>query len=534
MRQVQMQGREAFFPDQSHLAKTLEAKPRQQQQQPTQPPNNNTHKAKEAHGDQEAKDQEDQKKNVHEQSQVTLGENGKANGHASATYTLEEVQRHSVPGSYWTAIGDKVYDITSWVETGKHPGGDLILQGVGRDATVLFETSHPLYVREKILHKYCIGTLKRPDSVFKYEWESTFYRTMKARVEEHFKKNKISFQDAPLMWLQGLHTIFFFFLFWYLAFIQGSLLACIPCGWFYSQFGISIMHDGNHGAYSKNNRICRIAGMFMDFMGASSLVWKHEHNIGHHQFTNSSQDPDSTTGFPMIRYNPVQPWKWYHAYQHFYAWLLYPFICYKWYLSDIIFILTGQYRGVPMYKPSKSEFVMLCITKISVPIFVASFPLYLHGFFYTLALINVTFMFASYCFALQFIVTHLADDVIFPEEFKNETDWAKCQVLSSSNYSSGNALTTWLSGGLNYQIEHHLFPTISHVHLPRVAPIVRQTCEDFGVPYFVHDCFWTALVHHYAHIKRMAQPPHIAKPFHHPLLHPVDGDAQLSSSKKSQ
>jgi fatty acid desaturase len=433
------------------------------------------------------------------------------------TYTLEEVEIHSKPGDYWTVIGENVYDITQWVEGGKHPGGDLILQGVGRDASVLFETSHPLYVKEKILKKYYVGKVKRPESAFKYQWDSAFYRTLKERVETYFKDNKLSYQDAPLLWIQGLHTIFFFFLFWYFAFVQGNLLACIPCGWFYSQFGISIMHDGNHGAYSKSRLVCRIAGLVMDFMGASSLVWKHEHNIGHHQFTNSAQDPDSTTAFPILRYNPSQPWKPHHAYQHYYVWLLYPFICVKWYLSDITFVLQGTYRGIPMYTPSRAELVLLCVTKITAPLFFMGVPWYYHGFLNMLLLLNLCLMTASYCFALQFVVTHLADDVIFPEEYQLEPDWAKCQVMSSSNYSSGSALVTWLSGGLNYQIEHHLFPTISHVHLPRIAPIVKKTCEEFGVPYFVHDCFWTALTHHYAHLKRMAQPPAKAVPYHYPL-----------------
>lgn len=91
----------------------------------------------------------------------------------------------------------------------------------------------------------------------------------------------------------------------------------------------------------------------MDLMGSSSLVWKHEHNIGHHQYTNTSQDPDATTAFPMLRYHPSQPWRSYHRYQHYYVWLLYPFIVYKWYLSDIMFVIKKQYRCLqPSLLPS--------------------------------------------------------------------------------------------------------------------------------------------------------------------------------------
>lgn len=135
-------------------------------------------------------------------------------------------------------------------------------------------------------------------------------------------------------------------------------------GWFYSQFGITIMHDGTHGSFAKNPTVCKLASLVhfsslpasggkvnsflfrqvMDLIGSSSLVWKHEHNIGHHQYTNTSKDPDATTAFPLLRYHPCQPWRSYHQFQHYYVWLLYPFIVYKWYLSDIVFIVNGQYR----------------------------------------------------------------------------------------------------------------------------------------------------------------------------------------------
>jgi linoleoyl-CoA desaturase len=90
----------------------------------------------------------------------------------------------------------------------------------------------------------------------------------------------------------------------------------------------------------------------MDVMGSSSLVWKHEHNIGHHQYTNTTQDPDATTAYPLVRYHPSQPWHGYHRYQHLYVWLLYPFVVYKWYLSDILFVIKGQYRCVVTTPPS--------------------------------------------------------------------------------------------------------------------------------------------------------------------------------------
>ncbi|KAL6067105.1 Acyl-CoA desaturase [Balamuthia mandrillaris] len=482
--------------------------------------------------------------------------------------TEEELARHNSPGDYWLSVGLKVYNVSSFVE--RHPGGDLILQGVGKDVTVLFETSHGRWVRDKVLPKFYIGRLvsssdqacsssmgvvvgerkqskgegeeeeqtmrkrttttktnekndpqlSRPEdattqqkkenhnnSPFVYSKTSPFYDELRDRVEAHLKQKGLSRQDAPQLYLQTFLTLAFFLYFYWETMVQGHVWSAIPCGWFFSQLGIIIMHDGNHGAFSKRAWLSKVAGCMMDVMGASSLVWKHEHNIGHHQFTNSTQDPDSTTAFPLIRYNPGQAWRPYHRLQHLYVWLLYPWVCFKWYVSDVGYVLRGHYRGMPMYNPPTWELWLLALTKVAQPCWLFLVAVYWHGFVHGLLLLCLVVCTAGYCFSLQFVVTHLAEDVIFPEQYNRENDWAKCQIMTSSNYSYGSALATWLSGGLNYQIEHHLFPTLAHVNLPHIAPIVRGMCEEQGVPYFVHPDFFAALLSHYAHVKRMGQPP---------------------------
>jgi len=256
-----------------------------------------------------------------------------------------------------------------------------------------------------------------------------------------------------------------------------------------------------------------LAGITMDLIGASSYIWKHEHNIAHHQFTNTIADPDATAGAPFIRFHPTQKWNKLHRLQHFYTWVAYTSVTIKWYFSDIIYALTGTYRHVPMYSPSLSEIIMMLLTKINIMYWILILPILKHGAFYGSVLPLVGMACISVFFALQFAPTHIADDVIFPEEYKTEKDWAKLQVMSTSNYSMGSFLATWFSAGLNYQIEHHLFPTMAHTQLPEIAPIVRETCKEFNVPYFAHANYWEALKHHYNHLKRMSVPPSEAKPF---------------------
>jgi len=188
-------------------------------------------------------------------------------------------------------------------------------------------------------------------------------------------------------------------------------------------------------------------------------------------------------------------------------------------VSDVIYAYKGYYRNMKLYKPSKGELWLLLLSKGGAVIWGFIIPSYFNGLLYGgFVLPGTALCITGYCFAMQFVVTHLADDVVFPEEYTQERDWAKCQVLTTANYSVGSKLATWLSGGLNYQIEHHLFPTIAHVYLPEIAPIVQQTCKEYNVPYFAHKTYWEALGHHYQHLKRMSVPPDQATPLDYKSL----------------
>jgi len=279
------------------------------------------------------------------------------------------------------------------------------------------------------------------------------------------------------------------------------------------------MHDGNHGAFSSIPLINALAGSVMDVLGGSSLVWKHQHNIGHHQFTNSVvDDPDCSTGWPILRFNNTQRWVWWHQFQHIYMWVLYGVHSYKWYFMDMLNVYEGRYRQVSMYPPRKWEVAVTILGKFFVFNLQFMLPLLYHvytsGFIFGPIRWFVTFIMivttTSYCFSFQFVINHLVDDCHFPElvEKKKTADWAQLQVMTSANYYPGSRLWTFISGGLNHQVEHHLFPTYSHCHYPKIiAPIVQQTCKEFDVPYVSYPTWWNAITHHYYHMKKMGHSP---------------------------
>jgi len=425
-------------------------------------------------------------------------------------YSWEEIGKHRASSDLWLVVKGKVYDVTSWVPN--HPGGKLILNGGGREATALFLSYHPLHV-EPLLNKYYIGEVDNYQPY--YRWDLDFYPVLKKRVEACVKENNLN-TSSKLMYFKTFLIIMCWMISFYFGFIKGYFLAAIALGFFHSHFGINVAHDGNHGAYSKSKIINEIASRAMDLMGASSVVWIHQHNVGHHPNSNrqgdscttecDQDDPDTRSGSPIVRMASAQPLLWYHQYQHFYIWLLFCFVTTKWYVNDIRSFSRGKYINIDFFKLPLSEYLFLGFAKFVYAMYVFVVPLYLHSIFRALILISLFKATMSYMFVLMFSVNHLTNESTFPDEKVTNRDWATLQVLTSSNFSVGSEFWTWMSGGLNYQIEHHLFPYLCHVYLPQISPIVQQTCKEYNVPYKAFPSFWDAFVSFSQYLKDLGTP----------------------------
>jgi linoleoyl-CoA desaturase len=114
---------------------------------------------------------------------------------------------------------------------------------------------------------------------------------------------------------------------------------------------------------------------------------------------------------------------------------------------------------------------------------------------------------AGILLSLVFQVAHCVEEVAFPlpdaGTGRIEHGWALHQAEASANFARGSRLITWLVGGLNFQIEHHLFPRISHVNYPALSTLVEETCREFGVRYTAFTSFRAGLVSHYRWLRRM-------------------------------
>jgi len=443
-------------------------------------------------------------------------------------YNWKEIETHNSAVDCWLVIHGKVYDVTSWIPS--HPGGNIILNGAGRECTALFYSYHPLKVRN-LLDPYLIGEVSNYSSF--YSWnQSDFYPTLKRRVESYLESKRLNRGESWMMYAKLLSIVLGWMLLFYFSIIRGSIIAAIVFGFVHSHFGISIGHDGCHGSFSRSKYVNTLACFMTDLMGGSSIVWMIQHNIGHHPNSNlqgntiahdqnsnrkpttiehetfdDQFDPDVRSGFPVLRLNVNQPWHSYHRFQHIYVWFLFSIVGLRWYFNDIFAIQKRQYGQLRFFELTTRDLIYFSSMKFLFFLYGFVIPIVLHGFLRGLLIIIVYSSVTSYSFCLLFATNHLTNDVHYPNEKTTIRDWATLQVMTSCNYATDSFLANLFSASLNLQIEHHLFPYLPHVYLSSISSIVRATCEEYHIPYQCYSSYIAALSSYYKHLKIVGEGP---------------------------
>ncbi len=295
---------------------------------------------------------------------------------------------------------------------------------------------------------------------------------------------------------------------WILTVIMGISVAGI---------GMSIMHDACHGAYSSNKRINTVLSYLMNFIGGNRFNWIAQHNINHHTYTNIyGKDGDLDTG-NIIRLSPYAEWSWYHRFQHIYTWFLYFLGTLTWVTYKDFKEFKGLYKDVKGSKKRSmaTELTILIGSKILyytymivIPILVTDIPWY----YILIGFITIQ-MVAGFILTVTFQLAHVVevtDHEPLPGEEKMENTWIVHQIRTTANFAPGNKVLNWYLGGLNFQVEHHLFPHICHVHYHKLSEIVKNTVEDFGLCYNVFPTMQKAIISHYKTLKKFSQKNSIA------------------------
>jgi len=267
--------------------------------------------------------------------------------------------------------------------------------------------------------------------------------------------------------------------------------------------GMGVMHDAIHGSFSKNPAVNKIMGYSMNLIGGNAKVWKLQHNVLHHTFTNiEASDDDIHTPF-FLRFSPHAKLYWVHKFQFLYVWIFYCFSTIAW-ITAKDFVKLSRYKKLGLIKGS-SKFRAEIIKIAAWKLIYYSFSLVLPLIMVPMApwVIIVAFLMMHFItgllISLVFQTAHVMPSTDFPLPDKNgyiANNWTIHQLVTTTNYSPKNNFLFWVVGGLNYQVEHHLFPNICHIHYKKISGIVEKTAEEYGVPYLTKKSFGSAIWDH--------------------------------------
>nr|WKN35418.1 acyl-CoA desaturase [Tunicatimonas sp. TK19036] len=349
---------------------------------------------------------------------------------------------------------------------------------------------------------------------------SDFFPVLRKKVNQYFKENDITRFGTGEMVLKSIILISTY-LGAYLAIL---LLPVNP--WFLlpltvlmgvamAGIGMSVMHDALHGSYSKSPSVNRWVGYITYFIGANPFVWKVQHNVFHHTYTNiHGLDEDIKTKV-VIRLSRYAPLQWIHRYQHVYSFFLYGFNTLFFTVSDLVKLLN--YHRTGMIRRQKStlriELTKLLLTKGVYLFFLIVLPVMITPLLWWQVLIGVFALHvtAGYIVTLIFQMAHIVEGVEQPlpnAEGNIENAWAIHQLQTTANFARDNRFLNWYIGGLNFQIEHHLFPNICHVHYRRIAHLVEQTAKEFHLQYQVMPTFAQGIHSHIQMLKSLGHTHH--------------------------
>jgi linoleoyl-CoA desaturase len=270
--------------------------------------------------------------------------------------------------------------------------------------------------------------------------------------------------------------------------------------------GFNLPHEAGHEAYSSRRFINSLVATTLDLIGGSSYCWKWKHNFIHHTYTNISGADDDIDIRPLLHLTPGQPRRWLHRYQHLYVWLLYCLLPLRWYFyADFAVIYHGEIGGHKIPRPRGWDLLILLGGKALFFYLAFVLPLTAHGFWAVVIFYLLASFTSGLLLSVLILISHCVQEAKFPTPLSGtnrmETEWAVHQVETTVGYARGNRLLTWYLGGLNFPIEHHLFPQICHVHYPALAGIVESVCAEYDVKYFAHNTLLSALVSHYRFLR---------------------------------
>jgi linoleoyl-CoA desaturase len=356
----------------------------------------------------------------------------------------------------------------------------------------------------------------RIDRRLTFSSNSDFQVEVRRRVDEFFRSTALRRRDCLQMYVKtaillacfaaSYVLLVFFAHTWWQALPLAVLLGLAT-----ASIGFNVQHDGGHHAYSDYAWVNQMMAMTLDVMGGSSYHWHWKHGIVHHTYVNiTGQDSDIDLG-GLGRLTPHQRRFVFHRWQHWYLWPLYGLIAIKWhFVSDFRDVITGRIDEHRFPRPKGLDLVVFLAGKAIFFALAFGIPLLVHPVWVVGLFYGVVAVVLGMALSVVFQLAHCVEQATFPLPRKDtgriDTAWAIHQVETSVDFARRSRVAAWLLGGLNFQIEHHLFPRICHVNYPAISKLVEETCRKYGVKYNEHESVWAGVVSHFRWLQRMGMP----------------------------
>jgi linoleoyl-CoA desaturase len=344
-----------------------------------------------------------------------------------------------------------------------------------------------------------------------------FYTSLKASVDKYFtstgkkRTGNIELYTKSIVLIGGAIGLYVLLLFVPMLWLPTALLSLV-LGFVLACIGFNVMHDANHGSYSSRKWINETLGLTLNALGGNSFIWKQKHNIIHHTYTNIDGVDDDIAKSPFIRMCSTQRWVPAHRLQHLYTPVLYA-------LSSMIWILFQDFDkyfrkkivNTSLTKMSRADHLIFWLSKVLYLLFYVAVPIVLMGWQSWLLFFLCMHIGLGFTLSIVFQLAHVVEETEFDstngDAKQIENEWAIHQVKTTANFSPNNRIISWFAGGLNYQIEHHLFPRVSHIHYPALSKLVKAECDAFNISYNSLPSFKAAVTSHFRFIRVLGRKP---------------------------
>lgn len=350
-----------------------------------------------------------------------------------------------------------------------------------------------------------------------------FVRTLNKRVNNYFKENNISKTGNWKLYVKslamfGLLLVPFYFIMFTGMSPYWKLPLWIVMGAGMAGVGMNVMHDGNHGTFSKYNWINKLMGGTIYVLAGNVYNWQVQHNVLHHTFTNIDGHDEDLDAGRIIRFSQNAPWKKFHRFQHIYSVFLYGLLTLNW-------AITTDFKQTKRYLERKlsygklpsafKQWSTIAISKVAYVLIWIVLPISLTNLSWWMVLVGFFAMHytAGLILSIVFQLAHVVEHASMPipnEKGMMKNSWVTHQLFTTTNFSTKNKFVNWFTGGLNHQVEHHIFPNISHIHYTKIREIVKKTAAEFDLPYYEYKSTREAIKSHFRYLKQLGIQPQLS------------------------